>query len=61
MFIKDQMEILSERVIRDLIFGGMVLEKDIIRIITMSTGITELPMIGMIDILSSDESWTASS
>ena len=55
------MEILSERVIRDLIFGGMVLEKDIIRIITMSTGITELPMIGMIDILSSDESWTASS
>ncbi len=40
----------------------MVLEKYIIRIIiTMSTGITELSMIGMIDILSSDESWTASS
>ena len=55
------MEILSERVIRDLIFGGMVLEKDIIRIITMSTGITELSMIGMIDIFSSDENWTASS
>lgn len=39
-----------------------MLEKDIVRIIiTMSTGITELSMIGMIGILSSDESWTASS